>query len=174
MASDRLGLMDRSRNAASSSGFAAEGFGQSGASSGLGDGRGWRATRSVLGQPHRAFLADIWPKSRKLASPAIADELSRLCIASRSRFPDALSAVRAWLQPIPYPNYIVHSLHESKLCPQFPAEALTLLDALIDDQLWPPREFEQCLDEIEAAKPDLAHDPRFTQLQDYWRRHGRG
>ena len=118
------------------------------------------------------FWRQIWPKSREFATPRIAESLTRLVIAARGEFPAALAAVQDWLQPIEHPDYVVHLLHESGLCKQFPADALLLLNAVITDQPWLPRELGQCLDEIVQAAPQLAQDPRYVQLREYSRRRG--
>jgi len=118
------------------------------------------------------FWQHVWPKSRDLATPRIAESLTRLIIAARSEFPVALTALQDWLRPIEHPHYVVHLLNESGLCSRFPADALRLLDAVIDDQQWAPRELGQCLDMIEEVSPGLAQDPRFQRLREYSRRRG--
>lgn len=118
------------------------------------------------------FWQRTWPKSRELATPRIAESLTRLVIAARGEFPAALAAVQDWLQPIDHSDYVVHLLHESGLCRRFPAEALLLLNAVIDDQQWAPQELGQCLDEIAQAAPLLAQDARYLRLREYARRRG--
>lgn len=120
----------------------------------------------------KPFWQQIWPKSRDLATRRIAESLTRLVIAARGEFPAALTAVQDWLQPIEHPDYVVHLLHESDLCRLFPAEALLLLNSLIEDQQWAPRELGQCLDEISQATPMLAQDARYQRLREYSRRRG--
>lgn len=117
------------------------------------------------------FWQQIWPKSRDLATPRIAESLIRLVIAARSEFASALAAVQDWLLPIEHPDYVVHLLHESGLCRRFPADALRLLDALIADQQWAPRELGLCLDEIGQVAPQLDQSPQYQRLQSYRRRH---
>lgn len=117
------------------------------------------------------FWQQAWPKSRELATPRIAESLSRLVIAARGEFPAALSAVQNWLQPIEHPDYVAHLLHESGLCRRFPAEAL-LLNVVIAEQQWAPRELGQCLDEIAQTVPNLAQDARYLRLREYSRRRG--
>jgi len=116
------------------------------------------------------FWQHVWPKSRDRATPGIAESLVRLAIAARSEFPEALTAVQGWLQPIEHPHYVVHLLHESGLCKKFAAEALSLLDAVINNQQWAPRELGQCLAEIVQAAPKLTQDPRYQRLVVYSRR----
>ena len=118
------------------------------------------------------FWQKVWPKSRDLASDRIAESLARLSIAARGEFPAALSTVLAWLRPIEHPHYVVHLLHESSLAGRFPADALRLLDAILHNQPWAPHELGQCLDAISQASPQLAEDPRYKRLSEYFRRHG--
>ena len=116
------------------------------------------------------FWQQVWPKSRNLATPRIAESLARLAIAARGEFPAAMAAVQDWLQPIEHPSYVVLLLHESDLCRRFPADALLLLNAVIDDQPWAPRELSQCLDDIMQAARVLEQDARYKRLREYSRR----
>lgn len=118
------------------------------------------------------FWQDIWPKARQLASNSIAQSLARLSIAARGRFPEALATVLDWLQPIEYPHFVVNALQESGLCKKSPEPALSLLDAIISDQPWPPRGLSQCLAEIAHARPALSQDHRYRRLEEYARRRG--
>jgi hypothetical protein len=125
-----------------------------------------------LEEPCPAILATDLAKIRDLAAPHIAESLTRLAIAARGEFPAVLTAVQDWLQPIEHPHYVVHLLHESGLCDRFPAEALLMLNIVIADQQWAPRELDQCLDEIVQAAPNLAQDARYLRLREYFRRRG--
>jgi hypothetical protein len=118
------------------------------------------------------FWQQIWPKSRDLATRRIAESLTRMVIAARGEFPAALAVVQDWLQPIEHPHYVVHLLHESGLCSQYPADALSLLNAVIADQQWGPPELRQCLDQIVQAALNLAQDARYLRLCEYSRRRG--
>lgn len=118
------------------------------------------------------FWQLIWPKSRDLINPRIAESLARLAIAARGEFPSAFNAVKAWLRPIENADYIVHLLHESGLCGRFPAETLLLLDAVIADQPWVPPELEQSLDEIGQTAPSLARDTKYQRLRVYIQKRG--
>lgn len=112
----------------------------------------------------------VWPKSRDLATPSIAESLARLSIAAGAEFPAALTAVLVWLGPIEHPFYIVHRLHESGLCSRFPVHALRLLATIVDDQPWSAPELGQCLDVIVQADAVLAQDPNYQRLREYARR----
>ncbi|WP_199221450.1 anti-phage defense-associated sirtuin Dsr1 [Desulfonatronum sp. SC1] len=116
------------------------------------------------------YLHAIWPKTRDNISPDIAESLGHLCIAAQDAFPEALTLLRVWLQPIEHPHYIVHLLDESGLCRQFPAEALLLLDAVIAEQQWALMELGQCLDEIVQTASHFAQDARYLKLREYLRR----
>ncbi len=118
------------------------------------------------------FWQRVWPKSRNLASNSIAESLARLCIAAGSDFPSALAAIVDWLRPIEHPDYVVHQLHEVGQCTRFPEASLRLLDALLSDQTWAPRELGQCLDAIAQAMPELRQDHRHQRLVEYARRRG--
>jgi hypothetical protein len=118
------------------------------------------------------FWQQVWPKSLELASNGIAESLARLSIAARGEFPPALSTVLDWLRPIEYPHYVVHGLHESGLAGRFPEDALRLLNAVLDDQPWAPRELGQCLTAIAEATPALEQDSRYQRLVQYSRRRG--
>lgn len=114
------------------------------------------------------FWHNVWPKSRDLATPRIAELLTRLVIAARSEFPTALAEMQDWLQPIDHPYYVVHLLKESGLCKQFPMDALKLLDSIIDNQQWwKPSELGQCLAEIIEYLPQLERDFRYLRLHSY-------
>jgi len=118
------------------------------------------------------FWKEVWPKSRDLATPRIAECLTRLTIASRGEFPAALAAVRDWLQPIERPNFVVHLLHDSGLCGRYPADALHLLAVVITEEQWAPSELGQCLDEIGEADPQSLQEAQYQRLREYIRRRG--
>ncbi|MFH1021173.1 MAG: hypothetical protein V1782_11285 [Pseudomonadota bacterium] len=119
------------------------------------------------------YLHNIWPKSRDLITPEISENIARLCVTAGEAFPEALRELQHWLQPVQYPDYTVHLVHEAKLCQQFPVEALAFLNMVIDDDAqWLPRELQECLNDIEQANPQLVNDPRFVRLAELCRRRG--
>lgn len=118
------------------------------------------------------FWQAVWPKSRDLATPRIAESLIRMAIAAGSEFPAALAAVRDWLMPIDHPDYIVHLLNESDLCQRFPSDVLTLLDAIVLDQQWFAPRLGRSLRMLSDAAPPLARDPRYQRLVEFTRRRG--
>jgi len=116
------------------------------------------------------FWHQIWPKSRDLATRQISRSLSRLVIAAGGEFPAALAAVQNWLQPIKNPSYVVHLLYDSGLCSRYPAETLSLLNVVIDNQQWVLQKLGKCLDQITQAAPNLTQDTRYLRLHEYLRR----
>lgn len=118
------------------------------------------------------FWQQVWPQSLDLASPRMAESLTRLVIAARGEFHAALCTVRHWLQPIEYPDYVIGILHKSGLCRRFPADALLLLDIVVSDPQWLPQELGHCFEEIVGTAPNLAQDVRYLRLQELARRRG--
>jgi hypothetical protein len=113
----------------------------------------------------KPYLHAIWPKSRENMSPAIAEALGRLCVEAKDAFPEALALLRAWLQPLAHPNYLVHRLHDAGLSGKFPTQALEFLSLVIGDQTqWPPSDLAACLERIRTAAPELAADQRLQRL----------
>lgn len=120
----------------------------------------------------KPFWRDVWPKSRDLATPGIAESLARLSIAAGDEFHEALTAVQDWLRPIEHAGHVVRRLHDSGLCSRLPADALQLLSLVIENQQWGVRDLGRCLDDIAQAAPRLAQDPAFARLWTYSRRKG--
>lgn len=118
------------------------------------------------------FWQQVWPKSRELVTEGIADDLARLSIAAGSEFPAALTTIQDWLIPIIHPHYVMHRLHESGMCTQFPEDALRLLGVIIDDQPYVSEKLKECLVSIEQTRPALTEDPQYIRLNEYARRRG--
>lgn len=120
----------------------------------------------------KPYLKFIWPKSVDLIRPAISESFARLCIGAGDAFPDALHELKPWLRPLDHPNLVVHLLNEAKLCESFLEEALTFLDAIIeDDGQQPPTLLKNCLDVIGVKRSDLENDIRFLKLSQYLRKY---
>lgn len=118
----------------------------------------------------KPYIHDIWPQSQEARTVAIAEQFARLCIAAGEAFPDALKNLQPWLQSLPYPDLIVHSLQEASLSAQYPEESLVLLDTVIGGQSQrPPSHLKDCLDAIRSVHGDLENDGRFQRLEDYLR-----
>lgn len=113
------------------------------------------------------FWQEVWPKKCEMATPRIAEYLSRVAIAAGDEFPRALTAVQDWLQPLKSPDYIISLLSESGLCRRFPKEAMLLLDLVVNVELWLPRELRKCLTEIVEAAPEIAQEIRYQRLHEF-------
>jgi hypothetical protein len=121
------------------------------------------------------YINYLWPKSRDLMSPAIAQVMSRLCVAADDAFPEALETLRAWLKPLAHPDTVVRMLNKSEICVKFPEQALDFLSRVVGEQTqWPPSELHTCLDVIRIAAPELEADIRCEQLRIFLRMRGRG
>ena len=91
-----------------------------------------------------------------------------MAIAAKGEFPAALTAIQYWMKPIKNPHMILDSLQESGLCQRFPADALKLLGAVIDDKSsGQQNDLNLCLGKIAEAKPNLAEDTRYVRLREY-------
>ncbi|GHU26392.1 hypothetical protein FACS189488_14530 [Betaproteobacteria bacterium] len=119
------------------------------------------------------FWEKIWPKSNDQASSANAESLARLCVAAGGEFPSAMATIGNWLRPIHYPGYAIHRLHETGLSGRFPEDALSFLNAILNNQSSGlARELRQCLESIAQAKPALRQDRMFVRLDDHARERG--
>ena len=116
------------------------------------------------------FWQEVWPKSRDLATPGIAESLARLSIAAGAEFPAALAAVEDWLRPLEHPTYVIHRLHESGLCTRFPSDSLRLLNAVFEEEPWVTPKLGQCLDSIVQATPRLAQNADYQRLREHFRK----
>jgi len=117
------------------------------------------------------FWQHIWPKSLEKASEAITDNLIRMSIAAGAQFPIAFDTVSPWMRHLTHLDYAVHLLNESGICHRHPDAAIRLLDSIISNQRWAPRELGECLDAIKVAAPELEKDARFVRIFEYHHTH---
>ena len=116
------------------------------------------------------FWREIWPKSRDLATAHTAEILARLAIAARGEFPTALAEVIDWLQPLERCYSVVRDSRKAGMCSKFPKDMLRLLETIVSDRSWLPKELRQCLNDIGQACPNLREDQRFRRLDEYARK----
>ena len=119
------------------------------------------------------YLRAIWPKTQDCASTSISESFGRLCLEAQNSFPEALELLRPWLQTVTTPYYLVHKLHETGICEQYPEQALEFLHIVIDMTQWPPSDLGACLDAIRLAEPAVETGSRYVDLKTYLRQHGR-
>ncbi len=119
------------------------------------------------------YFKSVWPKSLEALTPEISENLGRNCLAAKEAFPEALKQLLHMLQPVKYSSFLVHILNEAGLCKQYPSEALTFLDTIIDKGTRIPIVgLKKCLDDIADANNTLADDRRFVQLTELCERQG--
>jgi hypothetical protein len=120
----------------------------------------------------RPFWVLWWPKSANRVSPQISRLLAQLVLDTGDEFHDAVELLKDWLQkPKPdQPESLVRYLSKTDLCNRFPADGLTFLDQVVD-QNRPWRQWQtslrECLEFIAKAAPALVNDPRFRALREY-------
>ncbi len=121
------------------------------------------------------YMREIWPKSQDKIYPAVAADLGRVCIAAQEAFPEAFDLLKHWLQPTTDSSYyrghiqLVQQLHKTKICSQFPEQALDFLDLVIpkpEQQCWIPRELGACLEAIQTSKPGLEKNAKHQRLME--------
>ena len=119
------------------------------------------------------YFHSIWPKSKEFISPAISEDLARLCVTAQAAFPKALEKLQDSLLPVEYPDFLISRLSNEDLCKQFPLAALTFLDAIIGQEArYLPEELRQCLNDIRQTNQQLATDARVTRLNELIERQG--
>jgi hypothetical protein len=117
----------------------------------------------------RPFWELWWPKSANRVSPQISRLLAQLVLATGDEFHDAVDLLKDWLhKPKPdQPESLVRYLSKTDLRNRFPADALTFLDQVVDqNRPWRKSQtsLRECLKDIAKAAPALANDPRFHAL----------
>ncbi len=117
----------------------------------------------------KPFWSGAWPQDRSLLSGPIAENLALLAVATRGRFPEALSMLSGWLRPVAHPDLIVRRLQKAGLCERFPKDALALLDAVVRDQPWAPDGLRECLTTIAQVDGGLVREPNYQRLDVYLR-----
>jgi len=94
----------------------------------------------------------------------VAEEFSRLAIATGNGFPEAVEFLRYWLVYVEYPFFIAQLLSESGFCSTHPAASLVLLESVVGPNAQPDNELKECLLAIKNALPDVEGDERYRRL----------
>ncbi|WP_321324966.1 anti-phage defense-associated sirtuin Dsr1 [Thiomicrorhabdus sp.] len=113
------------------------------------------------------FWENIWPKSNQYITQDVSESLAKLCVEAGEYFPTAFTVFQHWIIPVAHPDYVVHRLYETNISKQFPEEALSFLDKLIENQIWRPEELSSCLELIIQSKPNLNTSPAYRRLRAY-------
>lgn len=120
------------------------------------------------------WIQASWPKELPLRGPGTTRNLARATILARGAFPDAAKLVRQFLVPLRTDaSLVLQALLESQHLKSSPAEALDMLSLITPDdpEVW-FGPLKECLSVIEAARPELATEPRFQRLRDIAERLG--
>ena len=123
-------------------------------------------------QTVRPFWLNVWPKSRDLASPRMAEIIARMVIATDEAFPTAFDLVADWLEPIDHPHYVLSRLDSTNIPERFPQKTVELLSCIIiENYPWPPRELRPILTRAINSQPQIASSPKVVVLDNYLRQH---
>jgi len=117
------------------------------------------------------YIGSVWPQTSDVLTPAISERFGQLCVSAHEAFHEAMEKLQCWLQPVKQPFYLIHLLNEAKLCEQFPSDALTFLNAIIDANAQLPPELKQSLEDIEKADQNLTNDRRLARLTELLEKH---
>lgn len=119
------------------------------------------------------YWKTVWPKSRTHLTPSLSATLARLCVVAQEEYPNAFDTLRHWLQPIQYPDFVVHLLEKGGLAKSFPQDTLSFLSVVVDTKTpHPPSDLGACLKSIKETEPSLGDDNCFSRLMEYWRQSG--
>lgn len=118
------------------------------------------------------FLDSIWPQSQEYKSPEVATAFARLAISANDAFPKALERVKPWVDGSDQKDFIYHQLQETKICSEFPNQALQFLSTVTGDNIqWNANDLRKCLDKIKEVSPDLVKDSKYVRLNNICRRY---
>lgn len=123
----------------------------------------------------KPLIESIWPKSHEKRSSHESTALARVCVHTKSLFPEAVHFLRPFLIKTTDFHLPLSELAESGLAERYPLEALSLLIAIVDEnEQWPTEDLKTCLDQIRSTKRDLNLNLNFRRLKEYWERYNRG
>ena len=115
----------------------------------------------------KPFLEEIWPKQDDYKSEPVTENMIKLCIESGKKFPEALTVVNGWLQPIDrsYCEYILMKVKGCNICTEFPEETLRLLDRIISRELG--NAYKEKLNDILNSLSGLQKERAYKKLLSY-------
>lgn len=122
----------------------------------------------------KPLIESVWPKSHDKRTGNQSAAFVELCVYAGPLFLEAFSLLRPMLIQTQHFYLPVKALAESQLATQHPLEALSLLNAIVDEsEQWPPEELSTCLEQIFLVKPEVGSDATFRQLREYCDRYRR-
>lgn len=110
------------------------------------------------------FWQSIWPKNRALISEPMAEKLTLICIESKSAFGKAVELFFSWFIPIEDLFYVITKIEKAKICNNYPADSLKLLDAIIENITYAAPQLKKCLESISMVEPSLVKEQSYIRL----------
>ncbi|MEO5955634.1 MAG: anti-phage defense-associated sirtuin Dsr1 [Nitrospiraceae bacterium] len=121
----------------------------------------------------KPLIETVWPKSYDKRTGEESAALMELCIHADSHFQEAFTLLKSMLVKTKHFYMPVKELAESKLATKYPSEALSLLNAVVDQaEQWPSSELGTCLEQISSVNSNVSSDAAFQRLRDYLNRYG--
>jgi len=112
------------------------------------------------------FILEIWPKSADRKSGQISGHFAEICIAAGKAFPDAVTTLLHYFEPIQWPTIILDKLVEKQLQHKFPKEALEMIERIIAGEPdFVPRSIGRFLEDLGQAAPNLKRTRKFQRLK---------
>ncbi|MDQ2777319.1 MAG: hypothetical protein M3Y57_20735 [Acidobacteriota bacterium] len=112
------------------------------------------------------LLTRIWPLEKELRQSGASIGLARLAMACGTAFPDAVKTIAPLLTKADELNDVLWTLKDKDHPERFPDATLTLLDAIMGDQIerwcWP--DLRAILTRLTTVQPSLSADPRLARL----------
>jgi hypothetical protein len=112
------------------------------------------------------LLTDIWPLEQHLRDETSSEHLAELATCCSSEFPDAVSVIIRYFARMADPSSMIFSMREKQVVEQYPEATLTLLDAIVGDDIpqWAWPNLRELLRRIQSTDRALEADPRFVRL----------
>jgi hypothetical protein len=111
-------------------------------------------------------LTEIWPLEQHLRDETSSEHLAELATCCSTEFSDAVGVIVRYLARIADPSSLLFSMREKQIVEQYPEATMTLLDAIIGDDIqpWAWPNLRELLRRIQSANRALEADPRFVRL----------
>jgi len=112
------------------------------------------------------LLTEIWPLEQDLRDQTSSENLAELATCCSTQFPDAVTVIVRYVARMADPSSLLFSMREKQVVEQYPEATLTLLDAIIGDDIqpWAWPDLRELLRKIQGADRALEADPRFVRL----------
>lgn len=122
----------------------------------------------------KPLIEEIWPKTATKRSSSESAAFMDICTNAVTHFAEATDLLIPMIIKTKRLDLPVIQLAESGLAQNYPAQALGLLDAIVDESnLWPREDLRECLNQIRSGDVALATTPAFRRLSEYLDRHSR-